>query len=130
MSSDWWSRKLNGDPAGTTRVSTPPVGYQERPGIRIGIPPQQQRPAPVQPQRTDVLDPNRAPSEQVTMGEAIRMWRGGEATRRETMTCPSCGSGNVFSRSKGMINGANPAPRCYECGWNGRYEQGDESNWV
>lgn len=130
MSSDWWSRKISGQPE-APRTSTPPTGFTERPGIRIGIPMQQQyQQPPTNHGRTDVLDPNRAASDQINMGEAIRMWRGGEAHRRETMTCPSCGSGNVFSRSNGMVNGAFPAPHCYECGWNGKYEQASQSNWV
>lgn len=62
------------------------------------------------------------------MGEALRLWKGGEAMRKEgNMTCPECGSIYVFSRTgrgqNTMVNGAAPAPRCYECGWNGLYDQ-------
>jgi hypothetical protein len=75
------------------------------------------------------------PNEQTTMGEAIRSWKGGEAHRKEAgNTCPECGSSNVFSRmAKGAgsgINGNHPAPRCYECGWNGLYDQGIQANWI
>lgn len=137
MSSDWWARKLSGQPEPPRPVSTPPVSPPMRTAIRIPTPAQtapqqyQHQHHQQQPVRTDVLDPNREPNAQITMGEAIRLWKGGEANRRENMTCPSCGSDHVFSRSKGtMINGANPAPLCHACGWNGRFEQGAESNWV
>ena len=84
----------------------------------------------VQPQGR-VLDPQRGPQDQITMGEALRLWQGGEGARRESGSCPECGSHLVFSRSKGTtVNGAAPAPRCYECGWNGRYSQGEQSNWA
>lgn len=133
MSNDWWSRKISGDTAVTAPpASTPPVSPPLRTAIRI---PQPTQPVvanptvPVQPQGR-VLDPNRGENEQIGMGDAIRLWKGGEAARRETQPCPECGSGLMFSRSKGMINGASPAPRCYECGWNGRYSQGDQSSWV
>lgn len=85
---------------------------------------------PVTNQR--VLDETRQPTDNISMGEAIRLWKGGEAARREgNVTCPACGSRNVFSRAKGtMVNGATPAPRCFECGWNGIYEQGEQSSWA
>jgi hypothetical protein len=75
------------------------------------------------------------PNAQISMGEAIRMWKGGEAHRKEgNNTCPECGSANVFSRmARGGgsgINGNQPAPRCFECGWNGMYDQGIEANWI
>lgn len=129
--SDWWSKRISGEVPAPT-VSTPPVTPPMRTAIRIPQTPQpvvQNPTVQVQPQRR-VLDPERGENEQISMGDAIRLWKGGEAARRETHSCPECGSDLLFSRSKGMINGAAPAPRCYECGWNGRYAQGDQSNWV
>jgi hypothetical protein len=130
--SDWWSKKLTGQqPSPQRPYSTPPT----TPPIRIPAPVQAPHaPTPAYPQqngRQDVLDPSRAPTEQITMGEALRLWQGGEAMRKEgDLTCPDCGSIYVFSRTgKGhstTVNGASPAPRCYECGWNGMYGQG---NW-
>jgi transposase-like protein len=69
------------------------------------------------------------------MGEAIRLWKGGEAAKKQgDMSCPDCGSQNIFVRTaKGgntMISGNNPAPRCFECGWNGMYDQGSQSSWA
>jgi hypothetical protein len=131
--SDWWSKKIAGESPTPQRTSaTPPV----TPAIRFPAQaqPQQQQQMPSNGHPTNVLDPNRAPTEQISMGEAIRLWKGGEAHRKEGgMTCPECGSANVFSRvSRGgntMINGAAPAPRCFECGWNGRYSQADQGSW-
>lgn len=134
--SDWWSRQLsNQQPRTAPRqegYSSPPI----TPPVRFGsiqIPAQQQ-PQPQQTQQR-VLDENRAPTENVSMGEAIRLWKGGEAAKKQgDMSCPDCGSQNIFVRTaKGgntMISGNAPAPRCFECGWNGIYDQGSQSSWA
>jgi hypothetical protein len=131
---DWWSKKLTGQqPTPQRTYTTPPTS----PPLRIPMQAPQQQPSPLQQAQQgnqNLLDPNRAPTDQLTMGEALRLWKGGEATRKEgNMTCPDCGSIYVFSRtgkgSNSMINGASPAPRCYECGWNGMYDQGSQSSW-
>jgi hypothetical protein len=134
--SDWWSRQLsNQQPRTAPRqegYSSPPI----TPPVRFGsiqIPTQQQ-PQPQQTQQR-VLDENRAPTENVSMGEAIRLWKGGEAAKKQgDMSCPDCGSQNIFVRTaKGgntMISGNAPAPRCFECGWNGMYDQGSQSSWA
>jgi hypothetical protein len=130
--SDWWSKKIAGDkPTPTRTTTTPPT----TPPLRFPAPQQQRAPHVHQTAHNqNVLDPNRAPTEQISMGEALRLWKGGEAARKEgDSTCPECGSIYVFSRvgrgSNSMINGAQPAPRCYSCGWNGRYSQADQTNW-
>lgn len=124
---DWWSRRLAGDqPARPTHSpSLPPVTPPMHNAIRIPTQPQQQ------PQQNNmkVLDPNRAENENVPMGDAIRLWKGSRAVQRETMTCPDCGSDHVFSRTNGGTS-MPPAPVCYTCGWNGKYSQGDQANWV
>jgi hypothetical protein len=126
--SDWWSKKLAGEKPSTPRVSpTPPT----QPVIRL---PATQQTVPQEQQRQEVLNPNRAPTENISMGEAIRLWKGGEAHRRDGgLTCPDCGSNNVFSRTgrgaNSMVNGAQPAPRCFECGWNGLYDQASQASW-
>lgn len=120
MSSDWWARKLSNAPQPPQRTLQPvqaPIRF----------------PTVTQPQRTqEVLDPNHSPNTEIHMGDAIRMWKGGEAARREgDMACPSCGSHLVFSRSKGGgVAGKAPAPRCFSCGYNGLYDQGDQTNWA
>lgn len=123
---DWWSKKLTGQqPTPQRTYQTPPVS----PPMTIPMQaPQQQTPVHQQSGRQDLLDPSRAPTDNITMGEALRLWQGGEAMRKEgNMTCPDCGSIYVFSRTgrghNTMVNGASPAPRCYECGWNGMYDQ-------
>jgi hypothetical protein len=133
--SDWWSKKLVGDtPTPQRTYQTPPTA----PPIRFPAQSPQQYQQPADTPQDDamnqrVLDPNRAPTDNVTMGEALRLWKGGEAMKKEgNMTCPDCGSIYVFSRTgrgaNSMINGAHPAPRCYECGWNGMYSQAIHGN--
>lgn len=124
--SDWWSKKLAGEtPTPQRTYTTPPTTVP----IRTPMPaPAQTQPMQSPNGRQEVLDPSRGPNEQITMGEALRLWQGGEAMRKEgNLTCPDCGSIYVFSRTgrghNTMINGASPAPRCYECGWNGMYDQ-------
>jgi hypothetical protein len=79
--------------------------------------------------------PAQQDDEPITVDNVYRKamtWKGGEATRSEgSLTCPKCGDPRVFTRSNGgtsLINSnsgqrANPAPRCFSCGWNGMYEQ-------
>jgi hypothetical protein len=133
-SNDWWSRQLSGSPAPAPSRSTPPVTPPMRNAIRLPQAPQQVAVAAsptFQVTQQEVLDPRQDPSAKIPMGEAIKMWKGGEAHRRDAGNCPECGSHLYFSRAKGtMVNGASPAPRCYECGYNERYTQADQSNWA
>lgn len=134
--SEWWSRQLSNPQQRTAprqeNYSSPPV----TPPVRFGsvqIPTQHQ--APVQPGHQKVLDENRAPNENISMGDAIRLWKGGEAARKQgDMSCPECGSQNIFVRTaksgNTMVGGKSPAPRCFECGWNGMYDQGSQSSWA
>lgn len=140
--SDWWSRKL----AGEQSTARPQPVYQPAPVRTFQAPSTLQtyrreeslKGVPLsEGERQAVLDPNRAPGEQITMGEALRLWRGGEAHRKEgTQHCPECGSPRVFSRRGAGTTVATergiaaPAPRCFECGWNGVYSQGLESTWA
>lgn len=130
MASDWWSKRLS-NPKPTPQQypsSVPP----STPPIRIG---QQIRFPQAQPNTTQqVLDNDRPPTGEVDMGSAIRLWKGGEAHRKEgDMRCPECGSQHVFGRvaraGNTTIQGKSPAPRCFECGWTGLYTQGDQANW-
>jgi hypothetical protein len=129
--SDWWSKKLTGQqPTPQRTYQTPPTS----PPVRIPYTQQPQAPVQQQQQDQNVLDPSRSPTDQITMGEALRLWKGGEAHRRDgNVTCPDCGSIYVFSRtgrgSGTSVNGATPAPRCYACGWNGMYDQASQANW-
>ena len=132
MSSDWWSKKLSGDkPATSTNRSFNPVIPPTSGTIRFPQPVIPQ-PGPDEPQR--VLRPDLDSQAQITMGEALRLWKGGEAAKKQgNVTCPDCGSGNVFTRSSRAastnIQGNSPAPRCFECGWNGMYDQASQTSW-
>ena len=131
MSNDWWSKKLSGQqPQAAPRQSLPPVTAPIR--FPVQVPAQAPQQHQVQQGDSRLLDQSKPPTAEIKMGDAIRLWRGGEATRREgDSSCPSCGSHLVFSRAKGsMVGGKSPAPRCFECGWNGLYDQGDQSNWA
>ena len=120
--SDWWSKKLAGE------KPTPERPSFTHPATSLPIQATPTQPVPTQ-QPT-----NEAPPE--SFSEALRrgITKGGEATRREVSSCPACGGPYVFSRTKSgggtLIGGNTPAPRCYTCGWNGLYEQGDESSWA
>jgi hypothetical protein len=118
--SDWWSKKLAGEKPTTQR------SFEHRLPSSVPVTP------PVNPTHTQApQQPAQVPQQEPeNLSQALRMGitKGGEGTRRDgNLTCPSCGGHYVFSRSKGnTVGGASPAPRCYECGWNGMYDQG---NW-
>lgn len=118
--SDWWSKKLAGEKPTTSRTNLPPVQAP------IGFPQAQQ---PQQPQ--DVVSNPAVLPEDATFSDHLKagLTKGGQATRTETASCPQCGGRYVFSRGTGAT-GLRPAPRCYECGWNGIYSQGDQATWA
>ena len=122
--SDWWSKKLSGEKPTVPRPSLPPTQVPMRFPASVT--------AQAQPQQGYVNSDEPEP-ENLTQFLKSNKTKGGEATRKETMTCPDCGSPYVFSRTgrgaNTMINGAHPAPRCYECGWNGLYDQASQTNW-
>lgn len=146
--SDWWSRKL-----GNTNVQ-PQHGTIARPAQPASVPqpvyPQQgtQYPANtvveqapeqqynMEPGRQEVLDPNRDRNAEVPLGEALRLWKGGEAQRREGgLSCPDCGSRTGYTAYSGSgagsvrVGGNAPKPHCFECGYNGDYMQGNPAQW-
>lgn len=121
MSNDWWSRQISGNPAPSRVASTPPVTPPMRTAIRI---PQQVQ-AVAQP--TFQLEQQTVTE---TVGEAIRVWKGGEAHRKSIGACPECGSDHFFSFAKAGVNGVAPAPQCYGCGYNGKFSQAEQSSWV
>lgn len=116
---DWWSKKL-----GTDRPPATPT--PDTWNLPRHTPP---TPAHQMPQQSYVPPANAMiPDEngQLHMGEAIMYWRGGEGTRKETNRCPKCNGANYFSRSDQKVftqNGAaTPAPKCFNCGYNGLFE--------
>lgn len=129
--SGWWAKKLNTEPP--RYALTLPTAPQPVPQ------PVQQSPVYQQPQHpsTPTLDPNRPANAEISMGEAMRLWQGGEAHRKEGhLSCPSCGSATGYTTYSGMsagaarVNGQQPRPHCFECGYNGSFAQGLESSWA
>lgn len=122
--SSWWARKLgNPEPA---QQPQPQYGYPQQPSYPA-TGPAYHGPPPQQPQSTQHI--------QVTKDNVVALtglWQGGQGTKTETMRCPSCGSGDYFSRANvsgsKMVNTnsgtmAHAAPHCFDCGYNGLYEQ-------
>ena len=139
--SSWWANKLG-------QQQQQPRGITVQPTQQQPVQPQQVvQQQPVQPvmegvplqtgERQEVLDPNRDRNAEVSMSDAMRLWRGGEAHRTEGhMACPACGSKTGYTAYSGMgagaarVNGQQPRPHCFECGYNGSFSQGMESNWA
>lgn len=147
MASDWWQRKAQEIAAHTTGpqrhgITVPrPQPVQQQPAVPQPVYQQQyteqvQHP-PVQPGRQDVLDPNRPRDAEITMGEAMRLWKGGEAARKEgNLACPECGSTTGYTMYSGAaagsvkVGGQSPRSHCFECGYNGHFTQGLETSWA
>lgn len=141
-SASWWANKL-GNTQQPRGIAIQPQPVQQRPAAQPAPQPQpaytpSMEGVPIQTgERQQVLDPNRDPNAEVSMGEAMRLWRGGEAHRTEGhLACPSCGSTTGYTAYSGMaagaarVNGQQPRPHCFECGYNGSFSQGMESNWA
>lgn len=121
MSSDWWSSKLRSEqPVQRTPVPTYPAS-SGRPLINTNVARSSSEEHAQRPAYNDGKIP---------VMEAIRQWKGTKAAQA-IESCPSCGGPNVFAIQAGGVNGVLPAPRCYECGWNGgKFQQGDQSSWI
>jgi hypothetical protein len=144
---DWYARKLGGQQQAPQQqpVYQQPqqqysqVAVQNRP-MQAGQhtnPYQQQQPRDMtgiplnEGERQELLNPELPGDATIGFSEALRRWRGGIAHRTEgNQTCPSCGSRNVSHRAAGAIAGNTPAPHCFGCGWNGKFQQGDQASWV
>lgn len=116
MSSDWYARKLAGGAA-------PPATYTQ---------PQQPSYPATAPAAPPYIPPvPQSQNPQVTkenIHEVAGLWKGGEATRKETARCPNCGGDHFFSIQNApgskvaTQNGmASAAPRCYDCGYTTRH---------
>lgn len=131
--SSWWANKLGSAPQPRYGITVQPATPAPQPQVQ---PQPEQQPAPIQHDRP-VLDPTKEANAEIPMGEALRRWQGGEAHRTEgDIACPACGSRTGYTAYSGMgaggarINGQKPRPHCFECGYNGSFSQGMESNWV
>lgn len=126
MSSDWYARRLQGN--------TPPAR-----GITIGPQPAP-APAPVQHAPVQQQVPQGAVQEPApaSLSDFLRgnASKGAQAAQTDGgRTCPNCGSHNLFSQVGQAVMKSDgtqvaPAPKCFECGWNGRFSQADQGNWA
>ena len=119
MASDFWARKLA--PAVAPVAPARPVGP---PGYQLPSQARQAAPqAPVQPRQQQIPS-----TEGMTTSQALATYVDGNAPHHRVegrnSNCPNCGRPNYFSRANAGVAGMAPAPHCYECGYNGRYEQG------
>ncbi len=133
MSSDWWSKKLGGN--------VPPAGIQIQPQYMQPQPQYVQPQLPLQhhdQQRQQLPPPQVSTIEkrgEATLTEAIRSGVVGPAGRLEGhLSCPSCGSRTGYTEysggSGGSPGGSQPAPHCFNCGYNGRFTQADQASWA
>lgn len=60
---------------------------------------------------------------------AMSHWHGGQAHKFDSQPCPECGGNQYYSRSSGVRRGPPPAPHCYNCGYNGMFDQGEPATW-
>jgi hypothetical protein len=120
---NWFRQRMEQETGG----ALPPIARREV--VPTYQQPYQQEALPQQvPQQQgfDVEQLDKTP-ENVLM--LMNHWTGGEGTKTETNKCPSCGGNHYFSRSQGTMRGPAPAPMCYTCGYNGMFEQADQSTW-
>lgn len=120
---DWWSRRLGEQHAPPPNY--PPATYPQQP--QQGYPQHPQQGYPQQPQQG--YPPQQPMVNADNLYQAAMTWQGGEAHRKETNRCPNCGGNHYFSRAAGVSRGPAPAPLCYDCGFNGMFQQGDPATW-
>lgn len=135
MSTDWWAKKLQTQqPVAGIRLP-PQQQYLPQQPQYVQQAPQYVQQAPQQVQQHDPVqdDPNR----KLSLREAVSRFSGGESARVEGhLSCPQCGSRTGYTEYRGMgglsagVMGNRPAPHCYECGYNGRFAQGEQANWT
>jgi hypothetical protein len=131
----WYARKvaqMRGTPA--------PAPYQPR--ANPGMPPQQWAPQvqrvqtpvpPVQQQPQTYDETTKQESASLTMlldvQRATGVAKPGQGAKLNPDPCPNCGL-NLFYADLGKARrGPPPAPHCFNCGFNGLFEQGLQSNW-
>lgn len=121
----WYARRLGGQqtlPPQNPNPNYPPTYQPTAPPP--GPPPNQyQQPQPVGPGGQPL------PEGQIPIMDAVQMWRGGPAHRTDPHPCPSCGGQHYYSRTQGPSRGPAPAPMCFDCGYNGMFDQGDPAIW-
>lgn len=109
-------------------------GQQVAPQQRQQYQPQQYQPYAPQPQYQpppQYEQPQQRPPVTIAnLWDAMQVWnKGGQAHKIDREPCPQCGSNQFYSRTSGARRGPPPAPHCYNCGYNGMFEQGDPTTW-
>ena len=138
MSGDdgWWARRLGHQqppPQQQPNYNVPGTHRQQQPQ-QYPVQPQQFQPQP-QPYPQQQQQPSieeQLQHVQVTpenFKELSKHWKGGKGMQEENHPCPECGGGHYYSRSQGARRGPTPAPHCFDCGYNGLFEQADQATW-
>lgn len=122
MSSDWYARKLGGQPSAPAYAPSTPQqpNYPGGPAAPPYVPP-----VPPATDNVQVTGEN--------IAQVAGLWKGGQATKTETQRCPNCNGDHFFSMSNGVSAGgagariatergmATTAPRCFDCGYTTRH---------
>lgn len=138
MSNGWWGKKLQATQPGGIQVGPQHYPQQQYVQPQPIAPPQQPVIQQMQVQEIDGAKVSYLEMARAHDGEKIsKYWKGGEAMRTEgNLGCPQCGSTTSFTAYSGQggmaagIAGNRPRPHCFECGYNGLFAQGEQSNWV
>ena len=148
--SNFWSKQLGTPSPGGIVVppqqpqpvyqqpATAPQQHVQQPQPHQEMTPQQQAILEAQQRASqNVDDPNR----QLSLREAVTRWKGGEAWQKEGhLRCPGCNSATGYTQFSGNLGHAQavftergqatPRGHCFECGYNGQYQQGLEASWA
>ena len=137
----WYQRKV----AQMRGQQPAPQPYQAR--ANPGMPPQQWAPtvqsvqAPVQPVQQQYVQPQpqtydeMAKQEGVSLSNLLDVQRAtgvakpGKGARLNPDPCPECGKNLFYSDLGTKRRGPSPAPHCFNCGYNGLFEQGLPASW-
>ena len=122
--SDWYARRLARH---RTEQGQPMVPYARQAPLQQ--PPQPPQHVPFQQAAQEYFEPPKGATTVDNLYQMMGRWKGGKAHKIDSEPCPECGSNQYFSRTDGHRRGPPPAPHCYNCGFNGLFTQGLESNW-
>jgi hypothetical protein len=122
-SASWYQRKMASLRGGQ---AAPPVPQQR---IQQYAQPQYPQQPQARPQVQQYQAQSLPPVTMDNLYQAMGHWRGGKAHQIDSEPCPECGSNQYYSRTDGKRRGPPPAPHCYNCGYNGMFQQGDPTTW-
>jgi hypothetical protein len=119
--SDWYARRLARARSEAPAPRQQPQPQQYAPQYRQQQPPPGYNPQPA---------PQSVPTTIGNLWGQMQAWRGGPAHKVDANPCPQCGSDHYYSRTGAEVRrGPPPAPHCFDCGYNGMFEQGLASTW-